>query len=90
MAWRRQVHCINTSSSHGRITHIGGIYADGSRWRVTTEEAISKIKSKEWEFYVASGKRETDIIIGNRMGTEYLRTKDDGTDSNNLSALPEC
>ncbi|MFI2859364.1 DUF3892 domain-containing protein [Paenibacillus sp. JSM ZJ436] len=45
MASRHQILCIIKSdryNPHERITHIGGKNADGARWHITQENAISR------------------------------------------------
>jgi hypothetical protein len=57
-----QVSCINKPdrySAHEHITHIGGI-VNGQRWRITREETIRYIESKQHSFYTVdptTGKR---------------------------------
>jgi hypothetical protein len=90
MAYRRQVQCITTDPIDGSITHIGGRYSGGTQWRVTSTEAIERIRTGEWEFYVARGRHEVDLIVATRQGTDYLRTHGDGIEKNNLASLPAC
>ncbi len=52
-----QVQCINKCDRDNpweRITHIGGLNADGTRWRVTQKDAIDGINSGKWKFWVSS------------------------------------
>lgn len=46
MATRHRVSCINKRGSHfnahERISHIGGVN-DGTRWKLTEDEAIKSI-----------------------------------------------
>lgn len=96
-----EVKCINKSDRYNpweRITHIGGLNGDGSRWKLTQQDAIDGIKSGKWRFYVESLSR---ALIGkdsrvwlkvevSRFGNEYLTTEADGENQNNLLNLPEC
>lgn len=89
MAVRREVTCVNKSdrkNAHDRITHIGG-----ANWKLTQEEAISGIKSGRWSFFVKKGGSEVDVIVATAAsGHQYLKTKPDGEQPNNLLNLPEC
>lgn len=95
MADRHQVLCVNKgdrTNPHERITHIGGKNADGTRWRLTQQEAIQGIENGKWTFYVQrSGSNTVDVIVAtSRYGHKYLKTTADGEQPNNLLSLPEC
>jgi hypothetical protein len=88
-----QIKCINKldrPNPHERITHVGG-YTD-KRWKITQQEAIDFIESKEWEFWVQPpGERSVWVVVAvSKYGHKYLRTTSDGEDQNNLLSLPEC
>ena len=93
MALRRQVHCVvRDNSEHGnqRITHLGGRNPDGTRWYATTTEAISRIHSGEWTFFISVAGNETEVIVRQREDTWVLTTQRDAYEGNNLGNLPEC
>lgn len=88
MAQRFQVKCINKtdrSSAHDRIRSIGG-----DNWKITQEEAISRIEKKTHEYYVSEGGASVDVIVATNNGTKYIKTEDDGLQPDNLLSLPEC
>lgn len=94
MGQRLRVHCINKiprQDPYHRITHIGGLNADRTRWRLTEDRAIQGIKDGTWEFYVQEGGVTTEVVIAKTpAGHEYLKTEADKTPQDNLLNLTEC
>lgn len=94
MTSKHQVKCINKSdrlNPYERITSIGGTNSDGTRWKLSQEEAISGIESGKWQFYANVGGNSVWIIISrSAQGNKYLKTEADGEQPNNLLSLPEC
>lgn len=94
MADRHRVRCINKTprnDPYDRISHIGGMNADNTRWKLSQMDAINGIESGKWTFYVErpTGDR-VDVIVATRLGHKYLKTTPDGDQPNNLLSLPEC
>jgi hypothetical protein len=76
---------------HERITHIGGLNANGQRWRVTQEEAIRGIEGNNWQFHVRVGYRDVKVVVAvSPYGNKYIKTEADEYQPDNLLSLPEC
>jgi len=94
MADRIAIRCINKSdrtNPYERILSIGGVNPDGNRWKMSQADAIVRIKTGKYTFYVNRGGSAVDVIIAkSQFGHEYLKTVADGEVPNNLLSLPEC
>lgn len=94
MAISVEISCINKSdrpNPHERIRAVGGVSPDGSRWKLSQEEAIQGVMEQRWSFYVTRNGRKVDVIVAkSQHGHPYLKTVADGEQPNNLLSLPEC
>lgn len=94
MATTHRVSCINKRGNHydphERISHIGGVNSDGTRWKLSETEAINYIKNGTYNFYVSVNGQNIDVIVATHNYREYLKTRTDGYAPNNLLNLPEC
>ncbi|MBV9863042.1 MAG: DUF3892 domain-containing protein [Alphaproteobacteria bacterium] len=94
MAGRYQITCINQSdrlNHHERIRDIGGINADGSRWKISHDAAIEGIETRQWCFFISRAGRDFEVLVAmSKYGRRYLKTAEDRLHPESLLALPEC
>ena len=94
MPARHEIRCVNKTDRydpHERIKNVGGVTTDGTRWRITQQEAVGGIESGKWSFYVTRNGRTVDVVVAvSRFGNKYIKTEADGDQPNNLLSLPEC
>lgn len=94
MAQDVQISCINKTnrtSAHERIHNVGGVNADGTRWKMSEDSAIAYIKNGTYRFWTTGGGKSVWVVIERTaQGHEYLKTESDGVQPNNLLALVEC
>ena len=91
---RFRVHYVKKISAgpmKGDVTHIGGITEEGENWNISATEAIERINSGTWEFYMVERFEEIQVNICTANNSEtFLSTKGRGYLHNLLEDLPEC
>jgi hypothetical protein len=88
-----RIDCVNKSGRkkiHERIEHLGGPNDDETRWKMSQQEVIEWIESRQGSFYVRHLGHEIDVVVARHNGRKYLKTRADRYEPNNLLALPEC
>lgn len=94
VTWREgaRIRCVNETerlNPDERIRDVGGVNADGTRWRRTQQKTIEEIESGEWEFCAHESGKTVNVIVTHN-GNKYIKTEADGIHPDNLLALPEC
>jgi len=89
-----RIHCVSRTdrmSEDDRIHHVGGLNADGSRWKLSEDEAIAAIKDGRWTFWtICNGRTVRVVVAKNGQSREFLKTETDVNQPDGLLALPEC
>ena len=91
--YRLRINCIKTTDCtepHEIIEGIGGL-TFVTDWYFTLNQAISKIESGIFEFYISLNGKILDVIVARHNDHKYLITKADiDTPENSLLQLAEC
>ena len=89
-----RIMCINKLdryNAHERISFVGGINADGTRWRLSQPDAVAGVESGKYQFWVSvNGQSVWVRVATSAYGNKYLKTENDGDQPDNLLSLPEC
>jgi hypothetical protein len=90
-----QITCVvktDRPNPHERIHSVGGVNPDGTRWKLSEDNAIAYIENGTYSFYVERpfGHRVAVIIARSQWGHKYLKTVADGEHPNNLLSLSTC
>lgn len=89
-----KISCINKNERYNpyeAITHIGGSNSDGSKWKLSRQQAIQSIENGKYQFYVDVNNDPVRVIVTTSpYGNKYLKTVADGDKPNNLLSLKEC
>ena len=82
-----QVTCV-TPDGFDVDRRIDGLGGPG--WYGSIDDVISWIKSGDTFWVSVNGYRDDLIVVRRLNGTEYLKTRGDGYEPNNLLALNSC
>ena len=89
-----QIQCINKTprhDPHDRISNVGGVNSDGTRWKMSQPDAIAAAEQGKYRFYTSvDGKSVWVVVAESARGNKYLKTENDSAQPNNLLSLPEC
>ena len=82
------VKCGGHYDPHERVSHLGATSTHGVTV-YTQEQLIEWIEAGEHSFYVGRPGGSVWVEVASRNGRKYLKTRADGSEPNNLLALPE-
>jgi hypothetical protein len=88
---RYRVSCTTKLEKHEHIVSLGCFGPGNSFQNFTEAEAISRIESGIDTFYAERPNGHVaEVIVVEREGEKYLKTRPDGQLPNNLDWLPDC
>jgi hypothetical protein len=95
MAKHATIRCIikdDRQNPYEAIQYVGGISADGTRWKQTQKQTVQEIDSGEWSFdsLGTDGVKAKVITATSRFGHRYIKTEPDKDVPDNLLSLPTC
>jgi hypothetical protein len=93
MRHTQTIRCVNKSDSrlpHQRVLNVGGVNADGSRWKQSQQKTIKEIEEGSWEFYVQGTWRRDRLTVATYSGLKYIKCVGDNLHPDTLLSLPEC
>ena len=87
---RRRIECVTLGpGTEPQITAIGGAEG-GTGWTMSEATAIEAIDDNRISFYIIVGGSVREIVVGEHLGTRYLKSDGDHRVPNHLFALTEC
>ena len=83
------IHKAVTEDAAG-VTHVGGVDADGNRWKMSVEEACELIEAGEATFYIAL--EDQHALVSTRTDGQGARSLQIASepDAKRLLRLPGC
>lgn len=88
---RYRVACTQKQEKHEHILSLGCYGPGNAHYNFTETEVIARIESSADTFYSdRPDGHVAEIIVEERKGQKYLKTKPDGERPNNLDWLPDC
>ena len=88
-----QIQCVkcDNANPHQRVRYVGGMNLDGTRWKMSEDEAVTGMKAGKWRFWTAGGKKSVWVVTAkSASGREYLKAETDWVQPATLLALPDC
>ena len=58
-----QIQCVKCDKAipHLRVRYVGGMNPDGTRWKMSEDEAVAGMKEGKWRFWTAATKRASGL-----------------------------
>jgi hypothetical protein len=93
MPLSQTIRCVSKGNGrrpHERILSVGGVNADGSRWKQSQQQTIKEIENGSWEYYSQLTWRRDRIVVATYLGEKYIKACEDSDQPDTLLSLPEC
>lgn len=89
-----EITCINKdprNDIYDSITHIWWLNYDWTKYWITQKQAIKHINNNDFSFFVIKEWKKVYVIVETSWKwNEYIKTKNDWDEPNNLLSLDEC
>jgi hypothetical protein len=88
-----QIQCVECEDAkpHQRVRYVGGSNPDGTRWKLSEDNAIAGMKDGKWRFWAVGKTKSVWIVTAkSASGREYLKAEPDWVQPATLLSLPEC
>lgn len=88
-----QIQCVKyeKANPHPRVRYVGGMNPDGTRWKMSEDEAVAGVKEGKWRFWTTGEKKSVWVVTAkSASGREYLKAETDWVQPATLPLFRTC